>query len=521
MKKRFLAAMLLSLILIPLFAANDSTADRYMKSANEQYGLGNFAKAYTYINYVLEQYNEKTVTLNVKLLAELIYYDYLGDIETKKDLTAFRSFQDSVNDFPYIVSDRIQKKLDSLVPTFEKLAEQEAKAKAAAASSSSKTTTSTQSSTQTSQSSSKANADTVAEIHSAMDELYKKLEALSETEKMVFSQDMKTQQQKIVEQLNNSTEEIRTTTDKSADGTRLLITILIIVIIALISIVVSVIVMMVRLSHRQKELFTTTLRLVSEVKKLPLEISNSTIYRIEDKINDFKIVNKEQPEPAPKPAPDPAEEPAPEPEKEEEQLQVSIPKVEDDDISEELRAKLRDLASECESHGADVDARTGRKNNSRKIAELVFKIAKEMNAGDYYSMLYYCASMVYDIGFMDVDQALFTASELTEDQKKTVREHVHTGVDLLSFIPDDFRPLFVDAVCLHHENPDGSGYPDGVKQKRLPEIARILRVVESYVAMTSKRPYHGMKDAESAVEELKKNPGWYDQSIVEILENQL
>ena len=123
MKKSRVVLFLFILIFvhsISLYAANNTTADRYMTSANEQYGLENFPKAFTYINYVLEQYDEKTVTLQVKLLAELIYYDYLGEIETKGDLTAFREYQDSVNDFPYIVSDRIQKKLDSLVPVFQK-----------------------------------------------------------------------------------------------------------------------------------------------------------------------------------------------------------------------------------------------------------------------------------------------------------------------------------------------------------------------------------------------------------------
>ena len=97
-----------------------------MTSASEQYGLQNYSKAYTYMNYVLEQYDEKTITLQIKLLAELIYYDYLCEIEKKGDLTAFTEYQDSVNDFPYIVSDRIQKMLDSLIPVFIKIEEEAA-----------------------------------------------------------------------------------------------------------------------------------------------------------------------------------------------------------------------------------------------------------------------------------------------------------------------------------------------------------------------------------------------------------
>lgn len=131
MKKSMCALFIFLFISIfSLYAApNTATAERYLVSANEQYSLENFSKAYTYINYVLEQYDEKTIPLNIKLTAELIYYDYLCEIEKKGDLTAFTEYQDSVNDFPYIVSDRIQKKLDTLVPVFIKIEEEEQKKK--------------------------------------------------------------------------------------------------------------------------------------------------------------------------------------------------------------------------------------------------------------------------------------------------------------------------------------------------------------------------------------------------------
>ena len=122
MKKSMCVVFLFIFIsLFSLYAApNTATAERYMTSANEQYGLQNYSKAYTYMSYVLEQYDEKTIDLHTKLLGELIFFDYLCEIEKKEDLTAFKEYQDSVDSFPYIVSDRIQKKLDYLVPIFQK-----------------------------------------------------------------------------------------------------------------------------------------------------------------------------------------------------------------------------------------------------------------------------------------------------------------------------------------------------------------------------------------------------------------
>ena len=150
---------------------------------------------------------------------------------------------------------------------------------------------------------------------------------------------------------------------------------------------------------------------------------------------------------------------------------------------------------------------------------LIFKIAKEMDLGEYYSMLYFCASMVYDIGFLDNKAELFEEGEFTEEQKTEIRNHVHTGVDRLDFVPEKFRPIFVDAVCMHHENNDGSGYPDGVKEKRIPDVARMIHVVESYISMISKRTYHKIFDQEAAIDTLKQAAEKYDQAIVTILED--
>ncbi len=512
MKKSRAVLLLLVLIIartIPLFAApNQATVDRYMTSANEQYGLENFSKAYTYINYVLEQYDEKTVTLQVKLLAELIYYDYLGEIEKKNDLSAFRDYQDSVNDFPYIVSDRIQKKLDSLVPVFKKLADdEEAKKKAAAQAQAAQQQQATAQRTQQA-AATQSTAEVKTAIQASNDELSQKIEKI---EQLIITQDTEMQVQQIREELSNSIQNIRQSEADSASKTRILVIVLIAVVLILITIIVSIIVIVLRMSRRQKELFTTTLRIVSEIKKLPLEISNTTTLRIEDKYNELRKIQEEAAAAA-------AEQAQPQ-EEEEPPVPPSIPKVEDKDITEDLRAELRELANDCEEQGINIDKHTGRKNNSRKIAELVFKIAKEMDLGEYYSMLYFCASMVYDIGFLDNKAELFEEGEFTEEQKAEIKNHVHTGVDRLDFVPEKFRPIFVDAVCMHHENNDGSGYPDGVKEKRIPDVARMIHVVESYISMISKRTYHKIFDQEAAIDTLKQAAEKYDQAIVTILED--
>ena len=70
------------------------------------------------------------------------------------------------------------------------------------------------------------------------------------------------------------------------------------------------------------------------------------------------------------------------------------------------------------------------------------------------------------------------------------------------------------------ENYDGSGYPEGLSGSSIPVLARIVRTVEDYTAMTEWRPYGHVSPlpSKAALKELRKSPGTYDQRIVKIIE---
>ncbi|MCK4907192.1 MAG: histidine kinase, partial [Spirochaetes bacterium] len=75
-----------------------------------------------------------------------------------------------------------------------------------------------------------------------------------------------------------------------------------------------------------------------------------------------------------------------------------------------------------------------------------------------------------------------------------------------------------------HENFDGSGYPNGIKGKKIPEWARVCRIADTYVALTSLRPYRKAMSKNKAIEELKKNRGTsFDPNLLniffEVIEN--
>ena len=74
----------------------------------------------------------------------------------------------------------------------------------------------------------------------------------------------------------------------------------------------------------------------------------------------------------------------------------------------------------------------------------------------------------------------------------------------------------LSAVLHHHENWDGTGYPNGLTGESIPPLARMLRIIDAFEAMVSDRPYRPALSIDAAVEELKKNAGiQFDPSMLE------
>ena len=65
----------------------------------------------------------------------------------------------------------------------------------------------------------------------------------------------------------------------------------------------------------------------------------------------------------------------------------------------------------------------------------------------------------------------------------------------------------LDAVLYHHENHDGSGYPDGLRGNEIPLFARILHVVDIFDALTSTRSYRKGLSVDNALDELCAGAG--------------
>lgn len=112
------------------------------------------------------------------------------------------------------------------------------------------------------------------------------------------------------------------------------------------------------------------------------------------------------------------------------------------------------------------------------------------------------AAFVHDLGKLAVPEAILRQSEpLSEAAHAVVRTHPEMGARLLAGHP--YGPLVHDIVLLHHETPDGRGYPRGLSGPTIPAGARIVGLCDAFDAMTTRRPWRAamsVNEALSAIE---------------------
>ena len=128
------------------------------------------------------------------------------------------------------------------------------------------------------------------------------------------------------------------------------------------------------------------------------------------------------------------------------------------------------------------------------------------------------AALLHDTGKIAVPEHILNKpGRLTPAEFETMKSHVDVGADILSAI--DFPYPVVPIVAAHHENWDGSGYPNGLRGEEIPIGARILSVVDCFDALTSDRPYRpAMREADAMAIVRQRSGNFYDPAVVATFE---
>jgi putative nucleotidyltransferase with HDIG domain len=116
------------------------------------------------------------------------------------------------------------------------------------------------------------------------------------------------------------------------------------------------------------------------------------------------------------------------------------------------------------------------------------------------------AAVLHDVGKLAIpDGLLDKPGPLTSDEYDRVKQHAAIGADLLAEVA--FPGPLATFVRHHHENWDGSGYPDGKSGLGIPLGARVLAIADCYDALTSHRPYRHALNHDSAIAMIRERRG--------------
>lgn len=152
--------------------------------------------------------------------------------------------------------------------------------------------------------------------------------------------------------------------------------------------------------------------------------------------------------------------------------------------------------------------------HSQRMCELSRRIGVYLNFNESILDELELATSMHDIGMVSVDKSILDkAGPLTDSEFKEMMKHTEIGYHLLVASPS--LAGIGEYVLSHHENFDGSGYPQGLARLEIPLISRIIAVVDGYEAMTNTRTYRKKITHDEAISEIMSCSGTkYDPNIV-------
>lgn len=155
--------------------------------------------------------------------------------------------------------------------------------------------------------------------------------------------------------------------------------------------------------------------------------------------------------------------------------------------------------------------------HSERVSAISVAIGQRMSLPEEQLDVLRLGALLHDIGKIGIsDQVLLKPGPLTTDEFEQIKQHPVMGARILRTVPFLERHLAI--VELHHERPDGKGYPHGLRGDEIPVLARIVHVADAFDAITSARAYRPARGAAEGLQELWRHAGsQFDAGAVQAL----
>lgn len=155
------------------------------------------------------------------------------------------------------------------------------------------------------------------------------------------------------------------------------------------------------------------------------------------------------------------------------------------------------------------------REHSLRVTEYSVRTAEEMGLFPGEIERIRTASALHDIGKLGLREEILNKEEtLRREEVEHIQRHPLIAASILD--PIEELEEIIRLIRHHHENFDGSGYPDGLAGEEIPLGARIIAVADAFDAITSSRPYRKARSEEFAVREIRNHAGrQFDPAVVE------
>ena len=155
--------------------------------------------------------------------------------------------------------------------------------------------------------------------------------------------------------------------------------------------------------------------------------------------------------------------------------------------------------------------------HSERVSAISVTIGRQMALEDDQLDVLRLGALLHDIGKIGIsDDVLRKPSSLTPDEYELIKQHPTLGARILRSVP--FLAPHIPIVELHHERPDGKGYPHGLSSDQTPLLARIVHAADAFDAITSARAYRRGRGSAEALGELWRHAGTqFDAEVVQAL----
>jgi HD-GYP domain-containing protein (c-di-GMP phosphodiesterase class II) len=142
------------------------------------------------------------------------------------------------------------------------------------------------------------------------------------------------------------------------------------------------------------------------------------------------------------------------------------------------------------------------RGHSERVAYYSAVLAKHLGMSPEEVERVHLSGIIHDVGKIGIeDKILRKPAALTDEEYEIMKQHPTKGLKILDAVPR--LKDMAGAGLMHHENVDGSGYPDGLKGDAIPLLGRIVSVADAFDAMTTDRPYAKAMTFEAALARLR------------------